>query len=134
MTSLPENAPEEKIASINTKRETKAKVEARRRENLGPHLAAQVVRCHPDLGTKCVSFGKLASAIVVKNVLSNTLQNLQHHPLRMTSVGRARTRGRRRKRATVLGLPVEGPTPRRGLIASRIKGVNHLPRVQLQCA
>ena len=134
MTSLPENAPEGKIASIDTKREIKAKVEARRRGNLDLHLAAQVVRCHQDLGTKCVNFGKQANAIVEKNVLSNTLQNLQHRPLRTTSVGRARTRGRRRRREIVLDHPVEGPIPRRGLIASRIKGVSHLPRVQLQCA
>ena len=133
MTSLPENAPEGKIASTNTKREIKAKVEARRRESLGLHLAAQVVRCHQDLGTKCVSFGKQANVIVEKNVLSNTLQNLQLRLPRTTSVGRARTRGRRRRRAIALGREVGVPTPRRAQTALRTKGVS-LPLVQLQLA
>ena len=117
MTSLLENAPGEKIASRDTKRETKAKVEARRRGNLDLHLAVQAVRCHQDLETKYASSGKQENAIVEKNVLSNTLQNLQHRPLRTTSVGRARTRGRRRRRVIDLDHPVEGPIPRRGLIA-----------------
>ena len=129
-----ENALEEKIASIDTRKETKAKVEARRRVNLDQLHATQAVPCRLDLEIKFVNFGKQANVIEEKIVLSNTLRNLQLRLPRTTSVGRARTRGRRRRRVIDHDRPVGGPTPRRGLIASKIKGVNRLPRVQLQYA
>ena len=128
-----ENALEEKIASINMKRETKAKVEARRRVNLDQLHATQAVPCRLDLEIKFASFGKQANVIEEKIVLSNTLRNLQLRLLRTTSVGRARTRGRRRRRATALGRRVGVPTPRRAPTASRTKVVS-LPLVQLQFA
>ena len=115
-TSWQENVQEERIADKNMKRERKAKVEGRR-ENLGQVRESIAAHFPQVLGIKCASFGKPDNAIMEKNVLFNIPPSLQRHPQRMTSVGRARTRGRRRGRETDQDLLVEVPAPRRAQIA-----------------
>ena len=103
-----------------------------RKVSLGPNQEALVVLCLLDLGIKFASFGRRGSAIVAVNVLFNTRRSLQLHPPRMTSVGRASPR--RRRRATAPGRQAEVPIPRKALRVLRTKGENHLPLAQLQFA
>jgi len=133
MTSRLASALGVRIAVINMKSLTKGKAEARK-VNPGPSQEALVGLCLRDLGIKCVSFGRQASVNVVVTVLSNTLQSLQLHLPKMTSVERARKRRRIRRRAIVLDRQVEVPTPRRAHRVSRTKGENHLPLAPLQFA
>jgi len=133
MTSKQVSALGARIADTNMRSQTKAKVDVRK-VNLDPSQEAQVVLCLRGLGTKFVSFGRRGKDTVVVIVLSSIRRSLQLRLQKTTSVGRARTRGRRRRRVTVPGHRVEVPTPRRALRVSRTKGENHLPQVQLQFA
>jgi len=135
MTSRLASARGERIAVINMKSLTKGKTEARK-ASPDPSQEATVDRCLQDLGTKCVSFGRQVSVNEVMTVLSNTLQSLQLHLPKMTSMERARTRRKKRtrRRATALGRQAEVPTPRGALRVLRTKGENHLPLAQLQFA
>ena len=134
MTSKQVSALGARIADTNMRSQTKTKVEVRK-VNLDPSEEAQVVLCLRALGTKFVSFGRRGNVTVAVIVLSSIRRSLQLRLQKTTSVGRARTRGsRRRRRVTVPGHRVEVPTPRRAFRVSRTKGENHLPEVPLQFA
>ena len=121
-----------RIAVTNTRRLRKEKVEAKR-GNPGPSQEALAGLCLQDLGIKFASFGRPASVNVAMTVLSNTLQSLQLHLLKMTSVERARRR-RTRRRVIDPDHLAEVPIPRKALRVSRTKGENHLLLAQLQFA
>ena len=115
------NAPEERIADINMRSLTKAKVEVRK-VNLDQVPEAPVVLCLPDLGINFASFGRRENVTVGVNVLFSIRPNLQLRLPKTTSVGRARTRGRRRRRVIGQGHQVGGSNSSKGSQSLKDKG------------